>query len=38
MARALEAIQPAARLAARLGLIESPPRVLAVPPELELRP
>ncbi len=38
MARALEAIQPAARLAARLGLIESSPRILSVPPELEPRP
>ena len=38
VARVLAEIQPAARMAQRLGLIESAPRTLAMPPELEPRP
>ena len=38
LAQALEAIQPVARLAARLGLLDSAPQTLAVPPELVPEP
>ena len=38
VARALVEIQPAVRMAQRMGLIESAPRTLAIPPELEPRP
>ena len=36
--RALEQVQPAMRLAQRLGLVEPAPQTLAMPPELEPRP
>ncbi len=38
LAQVLEAIRPAAVLAERLGLIETYPRTLALPPEMEPRP
>jgi protease-4 len=38
VARALAEIQPAVRMAQRLGLIDSSPRTLAMPPELEPQP